>query len=124
MKRYIDGFVLPIAKQRGPEYQAIAETAAKMWKEHGALEYWECVGDDLNAECSRSFADMTNAKDDETVIFAWAVFESRQARDAANEKIMADPRMAEIMTLLTKPANPIIDLQRMAHGGFKEIVRG
>ena len=124
MKRYIDGFVLPVPKQRVPEYQAIAEAASKIWKEHGALEYWECVGDDLNTECTRSFADMTNANDDETVIFAWAVFESRQARDEANEKIIADPRMAELMTGLTNPENPIIDFQRMAHGGFKEIVRG
>ena len=123
MKRYIDGFVLPVPKQRLSQYQAIAEAAAKIWKEHGALEYWECVGDDLNTECTRSFADMTNANDDETVIFAWAVFESRQARDAANEKIIADPRMAELMTVLTNPENPLIDFQRMAHGGFKEIVR-
>ena len=124
MKRYIDGFVLPVPKQRVPEYQAIAEAASKIWKEHGALEYWECVGDDLNTDCSRSFTDMTHANDDETVIFAWAVFESRQARDAANEKIIADPRMAELMTGLTNPENPIIDFQRMAHGGFKEIVCG
>jgi uncharacterized protein YbaA (DUF1428 family) len=124
MKRYIDGFVLPIPKQRVPEYQAIAEAASRIWKEHGALEYWECVGDDLNTECTRSFADMTNAKDDETVVFAWAAFESRQARDAANEKIIADPRMAELMTGLTNPENPIIDFQRMAHGGFKQIVGG
>lgn len=123
MKRYIDGFVLPLPKQRVPEYQALAEAAARIWKEHGALEYCECVGDDLNTECSRSFADMTNANVDETVIFAWAVFESRQARDAANEKIIADPRMAELMTGLTNSENPIIDFQRMAHGGFKEIVR-
>ena len=124
MGHYVDGFVLPVPKQRVSEYQAIAEAASKIWMEHGALEYWECVGDDLNTECTRSFADMTNACDDETVIFAWAVFESRQARDAANEKIIADPRMAELMTGLTNPESPIIDFQRMAHGGFKEIVRG
>jgi uncharacterized protein YbaA (DUF1428 family) len=124
MKRYIDGFVLPVPKQRLAEYQAIAEAAAQIWKEHGALEYSECVGDDLNTECTRTFAAMTNANDDETVIFAWAVFESRQARDAANEKIIADPRMAALMTGLTNPENPIVDFQRMAHGGFKEIVRG
>jgi uncharacterized protein YbaA (DUF1428 family) len=99
MKRYIDGFVLPVPKQRLAEYQAIAEAAAQIWKEHGALEYSECVGDDLNTE-------------------------SRQARDAANEKIIADPRMAALMTGLTNPENPIVDFQRMAHGGFKEIVRG
>lgn len=124
MKRYIDGFVLPIPRQRVSDYQAIAEAAAKIWKDHGALEYWECAGDDLDTECSRSFADMANAGDDETVIFAWVIFESRQARDAANEAIMADPRMAELMNDLADPENPIVDLQRMAHGGFNEIVGG
>lgn len=123
MKRYVDGFVLPIPKRSVSKYQAIAEAASKLWKEHGALEYWECVGDDLNTDCSRTFTDMTNARDDETVIFAWAIFESRQARDAANEKIMADPRMAALMTDLTDPDHPILDFQRMAHGGFRELAR-
>ena len=123
MKRYVDGFVLPVARDRIAEYRTIAEAASRIWKEHGALEYWECVGDDLNTECTRSFTDMTNASDDETVIFAWAVFESRQARDAANEKIMADPRMAELTSGLTNPETPLIDFQRMAHGGFNELVR-
>ena len=120
MAHYVDGFVLPVPRDRLEEYKRVAETAAKIWKEHGALDYWECVGDDLNTECTRSFTDMTNATDDETVIFAWVIFESREARDAANEKIMADPRMAEIMN----PENPIFDCRRMAHGGFKEMVRG
>jgi uncharacterized protein YbaA (DUF1428 family) len=120
MKRYIDGFVLPIPKQRVAEYQAIAEAAAKIWKEHGALDYWECLGDDLHTDCSRTFTDMTGAKDDETVIFAWAVFESRAALDAANERIMADPRMND----LVDPKNPPFDVKRMAHGGFTELVRG
>lgn len=120
MKRYVDGFVLPVPKDRIADYQAIAEAASRIWREHGALEYWECVGDDLNTEGTRSFTEMTNATDNETVIFAWVVFESREARDAANEKIMADPRMADLID----PDNPIFDCQRMAHGGFKEIVRG
>ena len=123
MKHYIDGFVLPIPRKHLSEYQAIAEAASRIWKEHGALEYWECVGDDLNVEGVRSFVDMISTNDEETVVFAWAVFESRQVRDAANEKIMADPRMAELMTSLTNPENPIIDFQRMAQGGFLEIVR-
>ena len=122
MKRYVDGFVLPVPKHRVTDYQAIAEAASKIWKEHGALEYWECVGDDLDTECSRSFNEMTAAKGDETVIFAWVVFESREARDTANEEIIADPRMAELVTGLTNSENPIIDFQRMAHGGFKELV--
>lgn len=124
MTRYIDGFVLPIPKACVSEYRAIAQAAAEIWKEHGALDYWECAGDDLHTDCSRTFTDMANARDDETVIFAWAVFESREARDAANEKIIADPRMAELLTRLANPQNPIIDFQRMAHGGFKELVHG
>ena len=120
MAHYVDGFVLPVPRDRLDEYKRVAEAAAVIWKEHGALDYWECVGDDLTTECTRSFKDMTNATDDETVIFAWAVFESREARDAANEKIMADPRMADIVN----PEKPIFDCQRMAHGGFRELVRG
>ena len=120
MAHYVDGFVLPVPRDRLDEYKRVAEAAAVIWKEHGALDYWECVGDDLTTEFTRSFTDMTNATDDETVIFAWAVFESREARDAANEKIMADPRMAGIMN----PEKPIFDCQRMAHGGFRELVRG
>lgn len=120
MKKYVDGFVLPIPKDRISDYKGLAEAASKIWLEHGALEYWECVGDDLEVEGTRSFADMAGAAESETVIFAWVVFESREARDAANEKIMTDPRLAEMMD----PENPIFDGRRMAHGGFKVLVRG
>jgi len=120
IKRYVDGFVLPVPKNRLSEYQAIAQTASRIWTDHGALEYWECGGDDLDTDCSRTFTDMANASDGETVIFAWVVFESREARDEANEKIMTDSRMAELL----KSVAPIMDYQRMAHGGFKELVRG
>ena len=122
MKRYIDGFVLPIPRHREVEYEVIAEAASELWLEHGALEYWECAGDDLNTECSRTFVDMVNAGDEEIVIFAWVVFESRQVRDAANEKILADPRMEKLMAKLTDSEKPTLDFQRMAHGGFREIV--
>lgn len=120
MSRYIDGFVLPVAKDRVEEYRRIAEKAALIWKEHGALDYWECVGDDLQADdqCHASFPQLVQAHPDETVIFAWAVFESREHRDRANEKIMADPRLKEVMDL----DQPLLDFQRMAHGGFKELV--
>lgn len=120
MAHYVDGFVLPVSRDRLDEYKRVAEAAAEIWKENGALEYWGCVGDDLTTECTRSFVDMTNATDDEAVIFAWAIFESREGRDAANEKILADPRMAELMDAV----NPIVNFQRMAHGGFKEIIGG
>ncbi len=117
--QYVDGFVLPVRKERMADYKAIVEAAAEIWKEHGALEYWECIGDDLGTEKGTgSFADMTNATEDENVIFGWVVFESREARDAANEKVAADPRMGELMD----PENPIFDFQRMAYAGFKTMV--
>ncbi|HKU72950.1 MAG TPA: DUF1428 domain-containing protein [Pyrinomonadaceae bacterium] len=118
MSRYIDGFVLPIPRARINDYQRVAEAAAEIWKEHGALEYWECTGDDLQSEGFRSFSDLISASPDETVVFAWVVFESREARDAANQKIMSDPRMAT----LVDPDNPIFDPARMAYGGFKSLV--
>jgi len=118
MSRYIDGFVLPIPRARIDDYQRVADAAAEIWKEHGALEYWECTGDDLNIEGMRSFSELINASDDETVVFAWVVFESREARDAANQKIFSDPRMATMVD----PDNPIFDVKRMAYGGFKSLV--
>ncbi|WP_020470857.1 DUF1428 domain-containing protein [Zavarzinella formosa] len=120
MGRYIDGFVIPVAKDRVEEYRGVAEKAALVWKEHGALDYWECVGDDLGGDdlCHGSFPQFVRAGADETVIFAWAVFESREHRDLANERIMADPRIKEMMD----PDKPLFDFKRMAHGGFKELV--
>lgn len=118
MSRYIDGFVLPIPRARINDYQRIAEAAADIWKEHGALEYWECLGDDLNVEGLRSFSELASTSEDETVIFAWVVFESRQARDIANEKIASDPRMPT----LVDPNNPIFEPSRIAYGGFKSLV--
>jgi len=118
--KYIDGFVLPIAKERMAEYQSIVQTAAKIWKEHGALEYWECKADDLSTDKGvRSFAEMTGANDDEHVIFGWVVFESREARDVANEKVASDPRMLSLMD----PDKPIFDFKRMAYAGFETMVR-
>ncbi|MEW6323123.1 MAG: DUF1428 domain-containing protein [Acidobacteriota bacterium] len=116
---YVDGFVLPVSRARLDEYRRLAESAAEIFKEHGALEYWECAGDDLRIEGMRSFVDMAGAADDETVVFAWVVYDSREARDAANAKIAADPRMAELMD----PSNPPFDMTRMAYGGFGTLVR-
>jgi uncharacterized protein YbaA (DUF1428 family) len=118
MSQYIDGFVLPIPRARIDDYRRVAEAAAEIWKEHGALEYWECLGDDLKGEGLRSFSDLVTASEGETVVFAWVVFESREARDAANEKICSDPRMATLID----PENPIFDSSRMAYGGFKPLV--
>ena len=118
MARYIDGFVLPIPKDRVDDYKKLAERASAIWKEHGALDYWECLGDDLQIPDMVSFLQIMNASEDETVVFAWVVFESREHRDRANEKIMSDPRLQEMM----QNDKPIFDYKRMAYGGFKELV--
>lgn len=118
MSFYIDGFVLPLARSRLNEYKSIGEAAAKIFRDHGALEYWECVGDDLNIEGTRSFLDAIDATGDETVVFSWVLYESREARDKANEKIMADPRLAD---LLNQP-DPVFDMTKMAFGGFRSLV--
>jgi uncharacterized protein YbaA (DUF1428 family) len=118
MNRYIDGFIIPISIARVDEYRLVAEKAAKIWKEHGALDYWECIGDDMDVKDVMSFPQLANTKPDETVIFSWVVFESREARDAANAKIFADPRMNEMMD----SSNPIFDFKRMTYGGFRQLV--
>jgi uncharacterized protein YbaA (DUF1428 family) len=89
-----------------------------VWREHGALEYWECVGDDLETKDMVSFSKIAGAGPDETVVFAWVVFESREQRDEANKKIMADPRINNMMDA----TKPIFDYKRMAYGGFRELV--
>ncbi len=118
MARYVDGFVIPVPSASIDDYRVVAEKAAKIWKEHGALDYWECVGDDMVADGAMSFTQLANLKPDETVIFSWVVFASREARDAANAKIFADPRMSEMMD----STNQIFDCKRMAYGGFKQLV--
>lgn len=120
MGRYIDGFVIPVPKDHIEDYRRMAEKAAIVWKEYGALDYWECVGDDLAVKDMISFPQLAQAGPDETVIFAWVVFESREHRDRANEKIMSDSRIAEMMDR----DKPIFDYKRMAYGGFKELVHG
>ncbi len=115
---YIDGFLLSVPTEKLEDYRQLAEMAAAIWLEHGALQYTECAGDDLSTDFCRSFVSAADAKDDETVIFSWAVFPDRAARDAANARIMADERLKTIC-----PASgEIFDSRRMAFGGFKPIV--
>ncbi len=118
MNRYVDGFVIPVPNSRIEDYRLVAEKAAKIWKEQGALDYWECIGDDMDVKDVMSFPQLANVKADETVIFSWVVFASREARDAANARIFADPRMNEMMD----SSNQIFDCKRMAYGGFKQLV--
>jgi uncharacterized protein YbaA (DUF1428 family) len=118
MAHYIDGFVFPIPRDRLNEYKRLAQAAAEIWKEHGALDYREYVGDDLKLEGTRSFTDLIAATDEESIVFGWVVFDSRAARDLANEKVAADPRMAELMASI----NSGFDAKRMAYGGFQLLV--
>lgn len=119
MAHYIDGFVLPISRDRLNEYQRLVEKVAQIWKEHGALDYLEYVGDDMYREGTRSFTDLVAATKDEAIVFGWVVFASREARDLANEKVAADPRMAD----LCNSSNCGFDAKRMAYGGFRSLVR-
>ncbi|MBX3630159.1 MAG: DUF1428 domain-containing protein [Nitrosomonas sp.] len=118
MNRYIDGFIIPVPTARIDDYRNMAEKAAQIWKEHGALDYWECIGDDMDVQDTLSFPQLANIKPGETVIFAWVVFESREARDSANVKIFEDPRVKEMMD----SSDQIFDCKRMAYGGFKPLV--
>ena len=118
MAHYIDGFVLPIPRDCLDEYKRVVEAVAEIWKEHGALDYREYVGDDLVLEGTRSFTDLVAASEDDAIVFGWVVFESREARDQANEKVSADPRMAE----LVNSSQTGFDAMRMAYGGFQSFV--
>lgn len=115
---YVDGFLLPIPKDKIAAYRELAQAASAIWREHGALQYTECIADDLNTDMCRSFASAAGANEDETVIFAWAVFANRDARDAANAKIMADERL----TSLGAQTDAIFDCKRMAFGRFTALV--
>jgi uncharacterized protein YbaA (DUF1428 family) len=118
MAHYIDGFVFPVPRDRLCEYKRVAEAAAKIWMEHGALDYREYVADDLKLEGTRSFADLVIATENDNIVFGWVVFDSREARDLANEKVAADPRMADLM----ESSNSGFDAKRMAYGGFASLV--
>lgn len=120
MPNYIDGFVIPVPRANLDTYKRVAKKASKVWKDHGALAYFECVGDDMEVEKMTPFPKLAKARPDEVVIFSWAMFKSRKDRDRANKAIMADPRMATMMG----DCKNVFDSKRMAYGGFKVIVEG
>lgn len=122
MDNYIDAFAMPISRDHLLEYQKVAERVAKIWKEHGALAYFEYLGDDLTTEGTHSFLKALEAKADETIIFGWVVFESREIRDQANALVAADPRMEALVAPLMNPSRTIFDAKRMAYGGFKSFI--
>jgi len=118
MTDYIDGFVFPIKRNRLNDYKRLANSVAQIWKEHGALDYREYAGDDMILEGVRSFTDLITATEDEIVVFGWVVFESRKARDVANEKVAADPRMIDLID----SSKSGFDAKRMAYGGFLPLI--
>jgi uncharacterized protein YbaA (DUF1428 family) len=116
--KYVDGFLLPIPKKNLEVYRRISQKAGKIWKEHGALEYRECVGDDLKTKMGVPFPRSAKVKPGETVVFSWIVYKSRAHRDNVNAKVMKDPRIAAMMDDKSMP----FDVKRMAYGGFKVLV--
>jgi uncharacterized protein YbaA (DUF1428 family) len=118
MARYVDGYVLPVPKKKLKAYGRMAQKAGKIWREYGALDYKECVGEDLNVKFGTSFPRQIKLKPGETVVFAYIVFKSRAHRDRVNAKVMKDPRLADSMDEKTMP----FDAKRMVYGGFNVLV--
>lgn len=117
---YVDGFLLAIKKKNLKAYKALATVGSKVWREHGALSYMECTGDDLKVPdgCGNSYPDLLKCKKDETVIFAFIVYKSRADRDRVNAKVMNDPRMPAALKGKKMP----FDMKRMWVGGFAALV--
>ena len=115
---YVDGFVLPVPKKRIADYRKMARLGGKVWMEHGALQYIECVEDDVKPGKITSFPQAVKLKKDEVVVFSYIVYKSRKHRDAVLKKVMADPRLQKYMDPKTMP----FDGKRMFWGGFKPIV--
>ena len=118
MAQYVDGFVVPVPRKKIPAYRRMSQKAGKIWRQHGALDYRECVGDDLKIKGVLPFTRLARTKAGETVVFAWILYRSRAHRARVNAKVMKDPRMKDFM-LESMP----FDMKRMACGGFKVFVQ-
>jgi uncharacterized protein YbaA (DUF1428 family) len=116
---YVEGFVVPVPKSKLAAYRRMATAAGRIWREHGALEYVECVGDDVNPGKVTSFPQAVQLKKTEVVVFSWIVYRNKTARDRIMKKVMNDPRLAHMMD----PKKLPFDGMRMFWGGFKPIVR-
>ncbi len=121
---YVDGFVIPLKKKNVSKYKKMATWGAKAWKKHGALEYYECIGDDLGVKkgMGTGFKGLAKLKSDETVVFAFIVFKSRAHRDAVNKKVMVDMSTKEVEKQMMEMGE-VFDMKRFAYGGFKTIVQ-
>ena len=115
---YVDGFVLPVPKKKLKAYLRMAEKAGRIWREHGALEYRECVGDDLKVKFGMQFPRLAKLRPGETAVFSWIVYKSRAHRDRVNAKAIKDPRIKGMCDEKSMP----FDVRRMAYGGFKILV--
>lgn len=115
---YVDGFVLPVPKKNVAAYRRMALACGKIWREYGALDYVECIADDVKPGKQTSFPQSVKLKPDETVVFAYIVYKSRAQRDRVNAKVMADPRIDRMMKRRDTP----FDSKRMIWGGFKVVV--
>jgi uncharacterized protein YbaA (DUF1428 family) len=115
---YVDGFVVPVPKARLNAYKALARKAGKIWKEYGALDYHECVADDVTVGKRTSFPRSVKLRDDEVVVFSYITYKSRRDRDRINKAVMADPRLASM-----DPKSMPFDAKRMFWGGFKTLVQ-
>jgi uncharacterized protein YbaA (DUF1428 family) len=116
--RYVDGFVVPVPKRKLQAYRRMARQAGKVWREHGALDYVECVADDVKWGKRTSFPRSVKRKRGETVVFSWIVYKSRSHRDRVNAKVMKDKRLAPMMDPKAMP----FDGKRLIYGGFKVMV--
>jgi uncharacterized protein YbaA (DUF1428 family) len=115
---YVDGFIVPIPKKSIAAYRTMARKAGKIWREHGALEFRECIADDVKKGKIASFPQSVKLKPSETVVFSWITYKSRAHRDKVNTKVMKDPRFAKMMATKTLP----FDAKRTIYGGFKVLV--
>ena len=115
---YVDGFIVPVPKANVEAYRRMSEKCGAIWREYGALEYRECIGEDVKPGKLTSFPQSVNLEEGETVFFSWIVYESRARRDEVNENVMKDPRMTAMMN----PADMPFDGKRLVYGGFEMMI--
>ena len=120
MPKYVDGYVLPVPKKNLAAYRRLAQKASKVWRDHGALNYMECAGEDLKVKWGLTFPRGIKARPGETVVFSWIVYKSRAHRDRVNAKVTKDPRIAA----MCDPKDMPFDCKRMLYGGFEVLVEG
>ena len=120
MSKYVDGFIVPVPRKKLQDYRRMAQKAGRVWKEHGALDFVECVADDVKPGKVTSFPQSVKLKAGEIVMFSWIAYKSRAHRDRVNKKVMADPRLKDMMAGKEMP----FDAKRMIYGGFAVLVQG